>query len=136
MLVRCGAVRVEGGNGELVGAGFQQGKPLIEAQALVTLGEIDHTVDMLLDAVSESESGSESDAIASRLMTIINDELNDESISAVRDVHFRLKRDQVVTSLSKKRSKLSDATWRKIQMDNPMQEDDGYFDPVKVSVVR
>ena len=33
MLVRCGAVRVEGGNGELVGAGFQQGKPLIQAQA-------------------------------------------------------------------------------------------------------
>ena len=125
--------------GEISG-GIDQGDheslaPLIGAQTLVRLGENDHAVDMLLDAFTDDD-GAESDAIAIQILKIINDELNDDSISAVRDLHLQLKKDEILDSFSENRGKLSDMTWKTIQMDNPIPEDSDYSDSVKMYVAR
>jgi hypothetical protein len=100
----------------------------------VKFGRNDHAVDMLLDAFTNSDSNS--DAIATQVMTIVNDELNEESISTGRELHLRLKRNDIVIKFSKEQAKLSDVTWKKIQLENPMQKDYDYPDPVEILTMR
>ena len=114
---------------------YESVAPRIGAQILVRFGENDHAVDLLLDAFT-GDCGAESDAIAIQILKIINDELNDNSISAVRDLHLQLKRDEILDSFSKNHGKLSDMTWKRIQMENPILEYSDYSDSVKMSVAR
>ncbi len=109
-------------------------EPLIEAQVLVKFGRNDHAIEMLLDAFSNSDS--KSDAIATQVMTIVNDELNSESTSSARAYHLRLKRNEIVIRFSKERAKLSDVTWKKIQLENPTQKKIEYSDPVDILTMR
>ena len=64
------------------------------------------------------------------------DELNDESISTGRELHLRLKRNEIVLRFSKERAKLSDVTRDKIQLENPMQKNFEYSDPVEILTMR
>ena len=106
----------------------------MEAQVLVKFGRNDHAVELLLDAFTNSDSNC--DAIATQVVTIVNDELNEESISAGRELHLLLKRNDIVIKFSKDRAKLSDTTWEKIQSENPMQKDFEYPDPVEILTMR